>query len=214
MIESTVCIALKKHTGWILGCVFLLLAFAGHGQNTKPDSIKVLQADTVSGLSSDSVVRRGKVISIKSYTAKFNPRKALLYSAILPGAGQVYNKKYWKVPLVYGGIVGLGLVVDFYNQANNKYRNDLFALLNTGASSIGGRDETQIRNIIDQSRRQRDYFMIFVGFFYILQMVDAHVDAHLKEFDVNPRLRARIEPAMDNSYLTGSTVGLALTLRF
>jgi len=214
MIESTICIALKKHTGWILGCVFLLLAFAGHGQNTKPDSIKVLQADTVSGLSSDSVVRRGKVISIKSYTAKFNPRKALLYSAILPGAGQVYNKKYWKVPLVYGGIVGLGLVVDFYNQANNKYRNQLFTILNGQLPGPGDLTEAQLRTIIDQSRRQRDYFMIFVGFFYILQMVDAHVDAHLKEFDVNPRLRARIEPAMDNSYLTGSTVGLALTLRF
>lgn len=214
MIESTISIALKKHTGWILGCVFLLLAFAGHGQNTKLDSIKVLQADTVSGLSSDSVVRRGKVISIKSYTAKFNPRKALLYSAILPGAGQVYNKKYWKVPLVYGGIVGLGLVVDFYNQANNKYRNQLFTILNGQLPGPGDLTENQLRTIIDQSRRQRDYFMIFVGFFYILQMVDAHVDAHLKEFDVNPRLRARIEPAMDNSYLTGSTVGLALTLRF
>ncbi|MFM8912273.1 MAG: DUF5683 domain-containing protein [Flammeovirgaceae bacterium] len=196
-------------------CAFVLIAITANSQETKPDSIRVLKADTVSGLSSDSVVRRGKVISIKSYTAKFNPRKALLYSAILPGAGQVYNRKYWKVPLVYGGIVGLGLVVDFYNQANNKFRNELFGLLNSGqALSASGLDETQLRTVIDQSRRQRDYFMIFVGFFYILQMVDAHVDAHLKEFDVNPRLRARIEPAMDNSYLTGSTVGLAITLRY
>lgn len=215
MNQGTFCIALTKHTPWILGCAFVLMVFAANSQETKPDSSKVSRADTVSGLSSDSVVRRGKVISIKSYTAKFNPRKALLYSAILPGAGQVYNKKYWKVPLVYGGIVGLGLVVDFYNQANNKYRNQLFGLLNSGQTlSASGLDETQLRTIIDQSRRQRDYFMIFVGFFYILQMVDAHVDAHLKEFDVNPRLRARIEPAMEGSYLTGSTVGLALTLRF
>lgn len=214
MIVNTFSIALKRHTRWISGCVFLLMAFAGNGQNAKPDSIKVLRADTVSGLSSDSVVRRGKVISIKSYTAKFNPRKALLYSAILPGAGQVYNRKYWKVPLVYGGIVGLGLVVDFYNQSNNKYRNQLFTILNGQPPGPGDLTEAQLRTIIDQSRRQRDYFMIFVGFFYILQMVDAHVDAHLKEFDVNPRLRARIEPAMNNSYLTGSTVGLALTLRF
>lgn len=199
----------------MIGCAFVLAGFIAKGQNTQPDSLKILKRDTVSELSSDSVVRRGKKVSVKSYTAKFNPRKALLYSAILPGAGQFYNKKYWKVPLVYGGIIGLGLVVDFYNQANNKYRNELFGLLNSGKSLSGsGLDETQLRTIIDQSRRQRDYFMIFVGFFYILQMVDAHVDAHLKEFDVNPRLRARIEPAMDNSYLTGNTVGLALTLRF
>ncbi len=215
MIVENFCEAVKKHTQWITGCAFLLITLAAKGQQAKPDSVTVLKPDTVSALSSDSVVRRGKVISIKSYTAKFSPRKALLYSAILPGAGQVYNRKYWKVPLVYGGIVGLGLVVDFYNQANNKFRNELFGLLNSGQTlSASGLDETQLRRVIDQSRRQRDYFMIFVGFFYILQMVDAHVDAHLKEFDVNPRLRARIEPAMDNSYLTGSTVGLALTLRF
>jgi hypothetical protein len=125
----------------------------------------------------------------------------------------VYNRKYWKVPLVYGGIIGLGLVVDFYNQTGNKYRNELFTLLNTGASP-SGRDETTLRNIVDQARRQRDYFMIFTGFFYILQLIDAHVDAHLKEFDVNPRLKASIEPAMQNSYLTGSTVGMSIVLKF
>jgi hypothetical protein len=56
--------------------------------------------------------------------------------------------------------------------------------------------------------------MIFTGFFYILQLIDAHVDAHLKEFDVNPRLKASIEPAMQNSYLTGSTVGMSIVLKF
>jgi hypothetical protein len=105
------------------------------------------------------------------------------------------------------------LVVDFYNQTGNKYRNELFTLLNTGASP-SGRDETTLRNIVDQARRQRDYFMIFTGFFYILQLIDAHVDAHLKEFDVNPRLKASIEPAMQNSYLTGSTVGMSIVLKF
>lgn len=213
MIEGTVCIGLKKHTGWLLGCVFLLLAFAGNGQNAKSDSIKVLQADTISRLSPDSVVRRGKVISIKSYTAKFNPRKALLYSAILPGAGQVYNKKYWKVPLVYGGIIGLGSVVNFYNEKYNQFRDQLFSSLN-GTPLPTGVTEASLRNVIETARRQRDYFMMFTALFYVIQFIDAHIDAHLREFDVNPRLRARIEPAIDNSYLTGSTVGLALTLRF
>lgn len=139
----------------------------------------------------------------------------MLFSAILPGMGQVYNKKYWKVPLVYGGLIGFGLVVDFYNNQGNKYRDDLFEVLNTG-QKIGqlGLDETQLRTIIDQARRQRDYFLIITGFFYILQMVDAHVDAHLKEFDLNPKLKVRIEPMIENSYYTGTSTGIAFKFRF
>lgn len=201
------------HKRTLFFCAFVLCATSLWAQETPTDSTNQIKTDTIQVLPSDSIIRRGKKISVQAYTARFNPRKALLYSAILPGAGQVYNRKYWKVPLVYGGIIGLGLVVDFYNQTGNKYRNELFTLLNTGASP-SGRDETTLRNIVDQARRQRDYFMIFTGFFYILQLIDAHVDAHLKEFDVNPRLKASIEPAMQNSYLTGSTVGMSIVLKF
>jgi len=70
--------------------------------------------------------------------------------------------------------------------------------------------EKQVRARIDNNRRQRDYFMILTGFFYILQMVDAHVDAHLKEFDLNPKLQVRIEP----TFGPAQGVGMGLTLRF
>jgi hypothetical protein len=181
-----------------------------------------VKLDTIAPAKPDSIYSKGgrRVVSIETYSQRFNPRKAMLFSAILPGMGQVYNKKYWKVPLVYGGLIGFGLVVDFYSNQGNKYRNELFDLLNgkvdliTGKSLLLGLDETQLRTIIDQARRQRDYFIIITAFFYILQMVDAHVDAHLKEFDLNPKLKVRIEPMMDNSYYTGTSTGIAIKFRF
>lgn len=191
----------------------LLISITSFSQEVKQDTIAPAKPDSI-------YIKGKKVVSIETYSQRFNPRKAMLFSAILPGMGQVYNKKYWKVPLVYGGLFGFGLVVDFYNNQGNKYRNELFDLLNgqvdlkTGKSVSLGLDETQLRTIIDQARRQRDYFIIITAFFYILQMVDAHVDAHLKEFDLNPKLKVRIEPMMDNSYYTGTSTGIAIKFRF
>jgi hypothetical protein len=175
-------------------------------QEVKKDTIPTVRLDSVSSTNP-------KVISIETYSKRFNPRKAILFSAILPGMGQVYNKKYWKVPLVYGGLVGFGLVIDFYNKQNNKYRNDLFDLMNTGAQ-VSSLTETQLRSVIEKSSRQRDYFIIITGFFYLLQMVDAHVDAHLKEFELNPKLKVRVEPMMESNYYTGTSTGIAIKFRF
>ena len=177
-------------------------------QETKQDTLHTFSPDSLSS-------KKGlKTISIENYSQRFDPRKAMLYSAVLPGTGQVYNKKYWKVPLVYGGLLGLISVVNYYQVLNTKYRNELFTLLNTGQQSPTGLTEAQLRSIIDQARRQRDYFLIFTGFFYLLQMVDAHVDAHLKEFSLNPKLKVRIEPAMENNVYTGSTAGIAIKFKF
>jgi len=157
------------------------------------------------------------VVNIKSYAARFDPRKAMFYSAILPGAGQVYNKKYWKVPLVYGGLLGLLAVVKFYNDAEVKYKGELFYLLNHPGTNPTTQTypgtyntQTTLRRVVDQARRERDYFTILTGFMYILQLVDAHVDAHLKEFDLNPQLHVRVEP----SVLPGNALGMGLTLKF
>ena len=80
--------------------------------------------------------------------------------------------------------------------------------------SPSGYTEDQLRTLIDRSRRERDFFLILNGFWYILQMVDAHVDAHLKEFDLNPKMQVRLEPMLDNSALTGRNTGVALKIRF
>lgn len=166
----------------------------------------------------DSIISRsgkGKVITIESYARRFDPRKALLYSAVLPGMGQVYNKKYWKVPIVYGGFAGGVYLITFYQDTYDKYKSELFGILSDGVStSPSGFTETQLRNIIRKARRERDFFTIMTGFWYILQLVDAHVDAHLKEFDLNPQLQISLEPTLQNSQMTGRTTGLSLTLKF
>lgn len=159
----------------------------------------------------------GDVIDIESYSKRFDPRKALLFSAVFPGAGQFYNKKYWKMPLVYGGFGFLIYVANFYHTENLKFREELFGLINdtTGALvSPSGYTEDQLRTLVDKTRRERDFFIILNGLWYLLQMVDAQVDAHLKEFDINPKMQVRIEPLMENSAWTGRNTGIALKIRF
>jgi Family of unknown function (DUF5683) len=192
--------------------VMLLTAQVALAQETKADSLRNTQPTDTTFIKSDA-----QVVPIESYAKKFDPRKAMMYSAVFPGAGQAYNKKYWKMPLVYGGFAVLLSFTSFYNERYQLYREDLFILLNDptdpSLSPLGYSEET-LRNAINSYRRERDFFLILNGFWYILQMVDAHVDAHLKEFDLNPKMQVRLEPMLDNSALTGRNTGVALKIRF
>jgi hypothetical protein len=202
----------------IAGLCFVLLLFFVNGwaQEKKNDSIPGSKKETVD-LLNDSTKngKKRKVVTIETYAKRFDPRKALFYAAVLPGAGQAYNKKYWKIPFVYGGLLGLLAAVKYYDDYQQKYKNLLFDVINYPDKQwyppLSNTDvEKQARAKVDTYRRQRDYFMILTGFFYILQMVDAHVDAHLKEFDLNPKLQVRIEPTFSPT----QGVGMGLTLRF
>src|SRR6478609_11624025 len=138
-----------------------------------------------------------RVITIESYAKRFDPRKALLYSAVFPGSGQAYNKKYWKMPLVYGGFAVGIYVVSVYQGYYITYKNLLFDMLNDPTiKTTSPYTEDQLRQLVTTNRRQRDYFSALTALWYILQMVDAHVDAHLKEFDLNPQLQVRVEPSV------------------
>lgn len=157
-------------------------------------------------------------VLIKSYAKRFNPRKALLYSAVLPGMGQVYNNKYWKVPLVYGGLLGGIYVIDLYQDQYLLYKGELFTLLNKGApeaeTAPSGYNQKQLRTIINRTRRQRDYVSILTCIWYVLQLVDAHVDAHLKEFELNPEMRVRLEPMVESDQMVGRNGGISLKIKF
>ena len=72
----------------------------------------------------------------------------------------------------------------------------------------------QYRIAVDKSRRERDYMIIIMGAVYILQIIDAHVDAHLKEFDLNPRLQVSIEPMMEQTPVLGRQTGASLVMKF
>ena len=152
---------------------------------------------------------------ISSYAKRFDPRKALLYAAVLPGSGQVYNKKYWKLPIVYGGFFGGIYLVSFYQEQHVRFRKNLFELLDDPtATNPNGFTQDQLRSLVDKARRERDYFLVLTGLWYILQMVDAHVDAHLKEFDLNPKLKVSLEPHLERNSMLGRSNGMSLIIKF
>jgi len=163
----------------------------------------------------DTVKTAPDTVQLKSYATRYDPRKAIMFAAVVPGLGQVYNKKYWKLPLVYGGFVGFGYGISFYQKGYTKYKAELFDILETNEPvSASGYTEEQLRNIVNKYRRERDFFIILMAGMYLLQMVDAHVDAHLKEFDLNPNLHVRLEPTWESDMMTGRSIGFSVKLRF
>lgn len=192
----------------ILAAIFsLFLACTLYAQ----DSLMVEQ-DTLISEKKDTAL-------IKSYATRYNPRKALLYAAIVPGLGQIYNKKYWKLPLVYGGFVSIGYGINFYDKLYREYKHELFINLEQGLGENEVREGTPTttrgyRVAVDRAKRERDFMLILMGGMYLLQIIDAHVDAHLKEFDLNPNLQVSLEPLMEQNSLVGRQTGVALIIRF
>lgn len=192
---------------FVITLFFCFLIIWVNAQN-KPvsDSLNVVKDDSL-------IVQSRDTILLKSYASRYDPRKALLYAAVVPGLGQIYNKKYWKLPLVYGGFYGLINYVIIYDNGYTKYKTQLFNVLSK-VPNASLYPEDQLRTIVDRYRRERDYWIILTGLMYILQIIDAHVDAHLKEFDLNPNLHVSLEPVMKYDYALGRQNGAAIIIRF
>jgi hypothetical protein len=133
-----------------------------------------------------------------SQTVRHSPRKASLYSTMLPGLGQAYNCKYWKIPIVYG----LGAYTVYAAMANNTiYRGyrDAYRLRTDGDPTTideyqGLETDFTLQQRREEFRRDRDYFWILTGVVYVLNIVDAAVDAHLFYFDVSDKLSMQFLP--------------------
>jgi hypothetical protein len=189
-------------------------------------SNKIMAQDSLTVIS-DSVVLEHSggpdTVLLKSYANRYDPRKALLYAAVIPGLGQVYNKKYWKLPLVYGGFIGIGYAINFYQGTYKKYKVELFYNLDHGLINDADRKDVNdpnsyttgnLRKIVDKARRERDFWTIMIGAMYLLQIVDAHVDAHLKEFDLNPHLKVYVQPSVSQDQMMGRQNGVSIILKF
>ena len=150
-------------------------------------------------------------------TMRYNPTKAGLYSAVLPGLGQYYNKKYWKIPIVWGGI-GTGVGVVLWNQKQyNRYRDAFIAQLNGQThefSDIAGISAEALGRTQDRAKRQRDYAIAITGLVYILNIVDAVVDAHLYEGRKDPDLALKPTVIYDEFGKQNSKAGLSLSYNF
>lgn len=142
-------------------------------------------------------------------TVKFNPKVATLRSAILPGWGQWYNKKYWKIPIVYGAL-GISAGVFFYNLKTYRElrQSVIYRSRNTHADSLLVPEEfrsfsTQFLRVNRNAFRQNiDYSVLAFLVLWGLNVVDATVDAHLKAFDVSPDIGMRLRPNL-SSYNKG-----------
>lgn len=132
-----------------------------------------------------------------NYLNTKSPIRASLYSAILPGMGQVYNKKYWKVPIVWGLLgTGVGFVLNYdkqYKEFRGYYLDKLYGneIENPTINNMSAR---QLATIQDDRKRTRDYAIALTALVYILNILDATVDAHLYGMDKDPDLS--LQPTM------------------
>lgn len=209
----------------IISCFFVIACFA---QNDTAK--KAVPVDTLIK-TAPPVADKAKADSVRK---KFSPKKATIRSAILPGWGQAYNKKYWKIPLVYGAL-GATATVFVYNLKTYrelrfayqaKYKAGLPAYDPNSTYAGPFRDSTDyfkiktiylaydansLRLYRDEFRSNIDYSVLFFLLFWGLNVVDATVDAHLKLFDVNPDLSFKLK--FGPSQLAGTT-GLSVVLAF
>lgn len=157
-----------------------------------------------------------------SATLAHSPKKAAIRSAILPGLGQIYNKKYWKLPIVYGALgtcagvflFNLGSYKDTKFAYKVKYNMRVFrtdsALYSNIKTNLKPLSEESLRFYRNQYRRDIDYSALFFLILWGLNVVDASVDAHLKSFDVSPELSLKFKPGYSD---LAQTNGLSLVLK-
>lgn len=208
--------------GKITALLLLFISAQIFGQVLPKDTIRVenYPTDSVSATTPKSEVEVYADIQQSNSTpvaVRYNPTKAGLYSAVLPGLGQYYNRKYWKIPIVWGGI-GTGIGITLWNQKQyNRYRDAFIAELNGQShefSDIPGITAEALGRTQDRAKRQRDYAIAVTGLVYLLNIVDAVVDAHLYEGRKDPDLALKPTVIYDEFARQNSKAGLSLSYNF
>jgi hypothetical protein len=141
-----------------------------------------------------------------------NPRKATILSAILPGAGQVYNGKAWKVPILYAGFMTDIYFMNFNNKRYETFREALFAFDAGEVNQFPSLNRNSLVRNVDYWRQNRDMTILLLLGIYALNLIDANVDAHLSGFDISDDLALKIEPSAGG--LSASTAPYGITLKF
>ncbi len=191
----------------------LFVGFSANAQNLTVDSTKIVE------------------VNEQMEEAVHSPKKASMYSAILPGMGQAYNKKYWKIPVIYAGFGAFGYFIH-WNNGNYKTMKQAYSDFTDGDDSTNSYldlpgveyfdlttepDITNFKTALikrqDYYRRNRDLLVISTVLFYGLNIIDASVDAHFFDFDISEDLSLNWQPTM--SYFNKQTVyGLNCSFTF
>ena len=148
------------------------------------------------------------------FLAKHSPKKATIYSAVLPGLGQIYNHKYWKVPIVYAGFGGLIYGIVYNDNKYDYYKEQYKYMLDNNLTEWKDLTIQQAEVYKDYHKRYRDLFYIGTAGFYVLQIIDATVDAHLINYDISEDIALIIDPAILLCNNNNNAVGLRCCLSF
>ncbi|TDB64538.1 DUF5683 domain-containing protein [Arundinibacter roseus] len=173
----------------------------------------------------DTLLRNSKAVR-----PKLIPKKATIYSLILPGAGQIYNRDFWKLPLVYGGLGAAVYTIRWNALRYNDFLQPYLTSVNPDTGLPSGKTEyevyirgdDEIRTLtLDQVkrgktfyRRYREYGYVILAAVYALTAIEANVAAHLKTFDMSEDLTFRLEPSTEKTFLARPTAGVKLVFAF
>jgi hypothetical protein len=192
--------------------VLLLMSHEAFAGENPSDTISFKEPKT--GLPKDSLSGQVPKTEKKIALPFHSPKKAALYSTILPGLGQAYNKKYWKIPIVYGGFAALGYFIRWNNKEYSTAKQAYVDLTDKDPETksymnlkqIGYynlTNPTDVANLKtgltssqDYYRRNRDLLIIVTFAFYGLNIIDASVDGHFFNFDISDDLTMKVRPAL------------------
>ncbi len=225
-------------TTYLRFIIATLLLLAGSQKAMTQDIVGTDSLSDIKGAEVSVVVDttfQQKELIDKWSTWRPNPKRALWLALVIPGGGQIYNRKYWKLPIVYGGFIGCLYAMNWNNTMYKDYSQAFIDLSDNdpGTQSynqflhlgvqITPANEDRYKDIFkkrrDKFRRWRDLsFFVLVGV-YALSVIDAYVDAELSEFDISDDLSLRIEPTIMNNRSSGnpidnSSIGLQCSLNF
>ena len=195
------------------------------------DSTKVARDTIALSLTGKKEVKKAPVDTLTHEVAfKPNPSRAVWLGAIVPGLGQIYNKKYWKLPLIYGGFAGLIYAISWNGRMYNDYKNAYLDITDNNPNTTSylnfltpdqrkSYDTTwltsALKTKVDSFRRYRDLSVICAIGLYAISIVDAYVDAQLSDFDVSPDLSMKIAPTLiNNANLQQGGLNASLGMKF
>jgi hypothetical protein len=223
---------------YILIAFFLLLAAGSQQAKAQErigqDSLTVTTYDSLSVVV-DTTFSKKKEVGRDWSTWRPNPKRALWLALVIPGGGQIYNRKYWKLPLVYGGFIGCLYAMSWNNSQYKDYSQAFLDLSDkdpTTASynkflhlGVEITDDNKDRYLDifkkrrDKYRRWRDLSFFVLCGVYALSVIDAYVDAELSVFDISKDLSLKVEPTIINTHTSNnpfdsSSIGLQCSVNF
>lgn len=221
---------MRNRLVFILSIIAFAITINSNASTVQNDSIYLIESvDTL------QFVQEVDTVATYVSTSTFKPdaQKAVWLATIVPGLGQIYNRQYWKLPIIYGGTLALAYGITWNDRMYVDYRKGYVDLMDKNPNTNYFEyllpegvtlDSTNkdyytkvIKNKLDNYRRNRDLCIITTAVLYLLSIIDAYVDAQLFDYDISPDLSLQVTPtviAPSSSYEQDSSVGLSCKLKF